>query len=459
MNHLATRLLGVALMLVASMALVGCDDEITSVEDIDIQPSLEVPGSVSLVLLDQNSRTDFSISYQGLDEAPTVQATGNLVVELVEESGSASEGGERRWSVGYDGSVSGVVGETITITTRGEGQSIEEEIGVTVSSFTITTDFQPNFLVIEDYETAFVDEEGSGNPVAQHPVVAEGGSAFAVQSDQVSENSNGVNAAQIEAVAGDPIVIENRVSAPGADLFTFLVRSTNASFTITFTFTEEVNGEVTQHELEVPIPEGDAWRKYSIEFALISEDFDPVAARAGGSGSLRSVSLTADADVTFEVDEFMLGTEEGPIAEINDFETTTNAYVTFCGGQYSFSDQVADEALGARSRRLGGNGCFGYNQAGTRIENASNGSLDFRVGDVAEDTELEVFLELSQGGGTATTISVEAGSEWRNVSIPISDLAEDPSALAGGISNVGFSPVSGASSFLLDDIRIDATGN
>ena len=453
----ATRLLGVALVLLWSVTLVGCDDEITSVEDIDIQPSIESPSSVSLTLLNADSRTDFSVSYQGLDEVPTAQGSGNLVVELAEESGSATQGGERRWSVGYDGSVSGVAEETITITTRSGDETIEEVIEVAISSFTISTDFQPQFVVVEDYEAEFVDEQNAGNPVAQRPVTTEGGSQVEIQSEQVSPNSNGVNAAQVDAVTGGTVTMESLVSAPGADLFTFLVKSNDSSFTLTFTFVERTGEETTQHVLDVPIPAGDNWRKYAIEFPLIGEDFDPVAARAGGTGALQSVSLSTDTDVSFQVDEFMLGTEQGPIAEINDFETTSNAYVTFCGGNYSFSDEVADEAFGIRSRRLGQNGCFGYNQNGIRIENASNGSMDFRIGDVEEDMELEVFLELAAGGGTATNISVEAGSDWRNVSIPLSELAEDPLAIAEGITNVGFGPTS--SRFLIDDIRLDATGN
>ena len=465
MNHLATRLLGVALMLAASIALVGCDDEITSVEDIDIQPDIEVPGSVSLVLLDAESRADFTVSYQGLEEVPTAQGSGNLVVELAEESGSATQGGERRWSVGYDGSVSGVAEETITISTRGEGETIEEELSVTISPFIIQTDFQPEFVIVEDYEAEFVDESGADNPVSQRPVTTEGGSAVTIQSEQVSENSNGVNAARIDAVAGGTVIMESTVSAPGADRFTFLVRSPTASFDLTLTFVEETGGGTTERVIEVPISESQGWRQYGIGFSQIGEDFDPVATRAGGTGSLQSVSLSTEADVAFEVDEFMLGTEQGPIAEINDFETTGNAYITFSGASFGFTDQVADNALGARARDLANVNFFGYNQNGIRIANGSDGVLKFRIGNIEEATDLRVFLETGadDNGGfgfdNGPILSFEASSGWQDVEVPLSEMGENPSAAANGLTNVGFQNEGGGAGFLIDDIRLDATGN
>ena len=465
MNHLATRLLGVTMMLVASIALVGCDDEITSVEDIDIQPNIEVPGSVSLVLLDAESRADFTVSYQGLEEVPTAQGSGNLVVELAEESGSAPQGGERRWSVGYDGSVSGVAEETITITTRGEGETIEEELSVTISPFIIQTDFQPEFVVVEDYEAEFVDEADAANPVSQRLVTIEGGSQVEIQSEEVSENSNGVNAARIDAVTGGTVTMESTVSAPGADLFTFLVRSPDESFNLTLTFVEESDGGTTEHVIEVPISEAQSWRQYGIGFSQIGEDFDPVATRAGGTGSLQSVSLSTEAEVTFEVDEFMLGTEQGPIAEINDFETTGNAYITFSGASFGFTDQVADNALGARARDLANVNFFGYNQSGIRIANGSEGVLKFRIGNIEEATDLRVFLETAAGDNdgfgfdNGPILSFEASSGWQDVEVPLSEMGENPSAVANGLTNVGFQNEGGGAGFLIDDIRLDATGN
>ncbi len=461
----ATRLLGVALVLLWSVTLVGCDDEISSVEDLDIQPSLESPSSVSLTLLDADSRTDFSVSYQGLDEVPTAQGSGNLVVELAEESGSAPQGGERRWTVGYNGSVSGVAEETITITTRGEGETIEEELSVTISPFIIQTDFQPEFVVVEDYEAEFVDESGAGNPVSQRPVTTEGGSAVTIQSEQVSENSNGVNAARIDAVAGGTVTMESTVSAPGADRFTFLVRSPNEAFNLTLTFVEESDAGTTEHVIEVPISEAQSWRQYGIGFSQIGEDFDPVAARAGGSGSLQSVSLSTDADVSFQVDEFMLGTQQGPIAEINDFETTGNAYITFSEASFGFTDQVADNALGARARDLANVNFFGYNQSGIRIANGSEGVLKFRIGNIEEATDLRVFLETAAddndgfGFDNGPILSFEASSGWQDVEVPLSEMGENPSAVANGLTNVGFQNEGGGAGFLIDDIRLDATGN
>ena len=465
MNHLATRLLGVAMMLVASIALVGCDDEITSVEDLDIQPSIEVPGSVSLTLLSADSRANLAVSYQGLDEAPSAQATGNLVVELAEESGSATQGGERRWSIGYDGSVSGVAEETVTITTSSGGESIQEEVSVTVSPFVINSEFQPEFIIVEDYETAFVDESGSDNPVAQRPVTTTGGSEVTIQSDQVADNSTGVNAAQINAVEGGTVTMETPVSAPGADFFTFLVRSAESAFNLTLTFVEETGSGTTEHVIEVPISQSNAWRQYGIGFSQIGETFDPVAVRAGGSGSLQSVRLTTDADVTFEVDEFMLGTDQGPIAEINDFETTGNAYITFSSASFGFTDNVADNALGDRAREIGNGNFFGYNQNGIRVADGSNAVLKFRIGNVEEATDLRVFFETGadDNGGfgfdNGPVLSFEASSGWQDVEVPVSDMGTTPSAIANGLTNVGFQVEGGGTGFLIDDIRIDATGN
>ncbi|MES3629069.1 MAG: hypothetical protein PPP56_02770 [Longimonas sp.] len=459
MYRIATRTLGVVLLLVWSLALVGCDDDISSVEDLDIQPSIDLPSSLSLALLDAESRTEFSTTYQGLDQAPDVSGSGNLVVERISESGSAEQGGSQQWSVGYDGTVSGVQEETITIQTSSEGESIEREINVTVSPFVISTDFASRFIVVEDFETDFPDNQGADNPADQRPITTTGATTAAIQSEASSPNSNGPNALEINAAAGDPVSFESTVSAPGANLFTFLVRSPDAAFDLTLTFVEEANGAEVEHEIVVPITEGAGWRQYGIGFSQIDVDFNPVAVRAGGNGPLKSVRLSADADVTFQVDELMLGTEQGSIAEINDFEATTNAYITFSGASFGFTDQVAENAFGTRARDLQDVSFFGYNQGGIRIQDAANGELKFRIGAVAEDTELEVFLELNEGGGTATNITIEAGSEWQDISVPISELAENPSALASGISNVGFNFVSGSSSFLIDDLRLDATGN
>jgi hypothetical protein len=260
--------------------------------------------------------------------------------------------------------------------------------------------------------------------------------------------------------------MESTVSAPGANLFTFLVHSPEGSFNLTLTFVEDTGGGTTEHTIEVPISASGAWRQYGIGFSQIGGNFDPVAARAGGSGALQSVSLTADADVSFEVDEFMLGTEQGPIAEINDFETTGNAYVTFGGANgYGFTDQVANNAFGTRARTLEGVGFFGYNQSGIRIANGSNGVLKFRIGNIQEATELRVFFETNAsdndgfGADNGAVLSFEASSGWQDVEVPLSDLGETPSAVSNGLSNVGFESVSGGAGFLIDDIRIDATGN
>lgn len=460
----STTRFGYTLLLLIGLVLVGCEDTPSSVEDFDIQPSIEMPSSVSLALLDPASTAEFDINYQGLEVEPALEPSGNLTIERIDQTGSPRNGGSETWSIGYDGSVSGVAEEEITVTAPEAG--VEETIVVTVSPFVISRDFSSRFMVVENFETNFPDNRDEDNPVAQRPVETVGGTEAEIQSDVASGNSTGPNALEINATAGDPVTLESQVSAPGADQVSFLIRpDPGQDFDLTLTFEERANGATVEREIELPVSEGSDWLQYRIGFAQIDEEFDPVAERAGGSGMLESVSLEASEDVVFHVDDFMFATEQGAVAEINDFEATTGAYVTFSAADFAFSDQVADNALGTRARSLGGASFFGYNQGGTRIQDAEDGELRFRIGQLDDDLEILIFVEtIDEEGGfdfdAGQVVTIEAESGWQDISIPLSELGDDPSAIgSAGLQNVGFDVESGDNDFLIDDIRLDATGN
>ena len=438
MRRTATLLLSFALLLVVGVGLVGCDESPTSVNDFDVQPGLESPGSLSLVLTEGS--VDLSLSYQGLDDHPTVETTGALQAESAEQSGSP-QNGDQQWTLSYDGQVEGSVTEEAIIQATGEGRSITDTVNVTVSPFLIQSDFSPTFASVADFE--------------ERTLSTANGATAELDSSVVSENSAGVASLRIESPASGTATIERTTSVPNANRFSFLIRPDQSTdFTLTFSFTEETDGGTTTHDLDVLVPAGTDWSKYVIALDQISSDFNPVASRAGGNGALQSISMTADSDVTYYVDEVGFASESQMLAEVHDFDQTTLEYN--CPA-LDTSQDVAENSTGSVSRDVTAGGGFGYNYNLLYADVESGDVLSFWAKSAEEQTRL-VFVETPNGDGgynfdNGVNVTIPGGDEWSKVEIPVESLGDDPAALLNsGIQNIGFDS---GQQLLIDDIRFE----
>jgi hypothetical protein len=438
MRRTATLLLSFALLMFLGVGLVGCDESPTSVNDFDVQPGLDSPGALSLVLTE--GAVDLQVSYQGLDEAPSVETTGGLQAESAEESGSP-QNGDQRWTLSYDGEVEGSVTEQAIVQAAGQGRTISDTVNVTVSPFLIQSNFSPTFASVADFE--------------ERTLSTANGASAAFDSTVVSGSSAGVASLQIESPASGTATIERTTSVPDANRFTFLIRPDQSTdFTLTFSFTEEADGGTTTHELDILVPAGTEWSKYVISLDQISADFEPVAERAGGNGALQSISMTTDADVTYYVDEVGFANEEQMLAEVHDFDRTTFEYT--CSSMTP-SEDVAEGSTGMVSREVGAGGCFGYNYNLLYADVEAGDVLSFWAKSAEEQTRL-VFVETPNGDGgynfdNGVDVTIPGGNEWSKVEIPVESLGDDPAALlSSGIQNIGFD---NGQQLLIDDIRFE----
>ncbi|MFO8098380.1 MAG: hypothetical protein R6T83_02020 [Salinibacter sp.] len=443
MRRTVTLLFSFALLAVLGIGLVGCDESPTSVEDFDIQPSLESPNSVSLVLTEGTA--DLSLNYQGLDDHPSVETTGNLQAESADQSGSPRNGGEQRWSLSYDGQVEGAVTEQAIVQGQSGSQSVTDTVNVTVSPFLIQSDFSPTFASVADFEDRALSTDN--------------GATAELDSSVVSENSAGVASLRIESPASGTATVERPTSVPNANRFTFLVRPDQSTdFTLTFTFEEETDGGTETHDLDVRVESGSDWSKYNVNLSQISDDFNPVAERAGGNGALQSISMTSDEDVTYYVDEVGFADDDRMVAEVHDFDQTTFEY-SFGGVALDSSSDVPEGSDGMTSREVdGGGGGFGYNYGLLFVDADADDMLSFWVKSELEQTGY-VFVETTDGneGGysfdNGVDVTIPGGNEWTKIEIPLASLGDDPAALLdSGIQNVGFE---NESSLLIDQIRFE----
>ena len=442
MRRTATLLLSFALLTFLGIGLVGCDESPTSVNDFDVQPRLESPGSLSLVLTEGS--VDLSLSYQGLDDHPSIETTGGLQAENIEESGSPQDGG-KRWALSYDGEVEGSRTEQAIVQATGEGRTITDTVNVRVSPYLIQSDFSPTFASVADFE--------------ERTLSTSNGASATLDSSVVSDNSAGVASLRIESPASGSATVERTTSVPGANRFSFLIRpDPSTDFTLTFSFTEETSGGTTTRDLDVLIPAGTEWSKYVIAFDQISPDFNPVATRAGGNGALQSITMTSDSDVTYHVDEVGFANESQMLAEVHDFDATTFEY-SFGGVVLSSSTDVPEGSDGVTSRAVdGGGGGFGYNYNLLFADVSAGDVLSFWVKSELEQTGY-VFVETTDGnsGGfsfdNGRDVAIPGGNEWTKIEIPVETLGDDPSALLNtGIQNIGFE---NESSLLIDQIRFE----
>ena len=444
------------------LVVAGCDESPTSVDDFDVQPNVNVSTtSLSLVLSGGDSAVEFSVDYQGLNSAPVAEGSGVLTVEKASESGSPTNGAQT-WRVTTNESVSGIVEEAVTVRSPAGGREIRDTLSVRVSPFVVTSEFTNDFAVVADFEDAQRDSMASGGTMIT-PV--EGRS-------NVSSNSNGVTALEVQASGSGAVTFERRASGVGADRFTFLVKpDPSTDFNLTLTFTDEDDGAEETHEITIPVNAGDQWLKYGIAFGQIGSTFDPVATRAGGNGPMVSVQMSADAAVTYAVDELMLANETSAVAEIEDFERTSLAYgPPFCPPDFeNVSSPLSEASDGFTAQSIAGSGCFGYNyqfDGGPALFLNLQGSDVLSVrGNATAGDSLFVFVETADGNaggfefGSGYQVGLPVGT-WGTVDIPLDSLGDDASALgSAGITNVGFEARGEDPDFIIDDIIIRRSGN
>ena len=448
MQRTATLSLSVFTAFLLSVALVGCDSSPTSVQDFDVQPNMEAPSSGLSLVLAQGS-TSFDINYQGLDGHPEAQGSGALSVSKSTESGTPRDGSQQ-WTLTYGESPDGVVQESVYITANRSGKEIRDTVSVTVSRFIVTNSFSNRTAIVADFEDSQRSFSGSN------------GTTVDLDSANVAQNSSGVAYLRVQGTQAGSATISRRASAPDASLFSFIVNSSSTDFTLTLTFTEETGSGTQEYDVEVPIQSGDEWVKYGISLDQIGENFDPVAARAGGNGPLVSLEMSANKDVTYHVDDLNFMDGDRLVANIHDFEKTTNPYS--CITLDSSSD-VADASDGFTSRVIDGSGCFGYNYNTLRADLPSDGVLSFRV-KADEGDEMYIFLETKEGNtggfayGNGVTRTLPTGG-WQTVEVPVSELGDTVGALRDpGLQNIGFESTQGdGPTFLIDDIRLKAPAN
>lgn len=449
------------LLVLAALAVAGCDQDPTSAEDFDIQPAVSLTASRLEFTAGQSPAPTFGVRYQGLDSAPEAVAPAGVELELVEETGTP-QSGTRTWAVRFTGDVpsAGSVETAVMVEARAGGRDVTSAVELGVSSpVSISTTFRNRLAVVEDYE-------GDGRQVT-----TTGGTTAEVVTDGVAPNSNGLRALRVVDSGAGGVVFERQINAPGQGVFSFLLRpETTADFTLAVTFADQAGSAVNTYTVDVPVEAGGDWRRYSIAATQLFEGFSPVAARSGGDGPLQSVTFSSDAPATYVVDDLAFGTASGPTIEVNDFESTSFFYI----GATTFTDVAATSELsdGASARRFtytdGGN-FFGYNFQNNGpalfLDAGAAGVLQLVIGEVSKAFDLYVFVETDGGAygyNSGRAVPVEAGAGFRTVTVPLANLGDGASALKSpGITNVGFEvrrPESDTStdpiSFVFDDVKL-----
>lgn len=451
MRRIIHYTLGLLLAVSLGGILAGCDETPTSVEDFDFQPSLESPATAGLVLIG-DAASSVSISYQGLDGRPTFSPTGSLQATVANEQGTARRGGTSVVRLTYDGTPTGIVREQLVVSASADGRTISDTVAVSIAPFVVRTDFDPQTVVVADYDSRSYSASG-------------GASAAVVESSMAGlNNTTGVNTLEIsDPGAGAGVEFVRAASAPNSDRFQFAIRpDANTEFNLTLTFTEETGSGTATYDYTLPIEPGNEWIQLGIGFEQIGAEFNPVATRAGGNGALQSISFSADQDVTYYIDDLSLATESTSQVEIDNFESTTLEYSCV---SLSDSNDNADESAGFTSRRVDGGGCFGYNYNNLSVDITPTSVVTFRVKGTQEGDGLTVFLETSNGGGGFTfdnrvDYELPVSSEWTTFSVRVSDLGDTPEVIESeGLRNVGFESFGSDPDFLIDDIRIAPAAN
>ncbi|MFB6231413.1 MAG: hypothetical protein ABEL04_09665 [Salinibacter sp.] len=438
-----SRILSIAVLAVVTVAFMGCDNTPTSVQDFNVQPKLETPPSVGLVLAEGSA--SFSTQYQGLDRHPQATATGDLSISKASETGDPSQG-EQKWTLTYGASIQGVVTESVILQSSAGNRQVRDTVSVTISRFIISSDLENRTAVVADFENRSLSTSG--------------GTTVELDSTNVSDNTSGVASLQVQSSSSGTATITRRTSAPGATRFSFLMLPRSTDFTLTLTFTDSEGGGTTTHSVDVPVQAGSQWVKYGIALDQISSDFNPVASRAGGDGPMVSVEMSTDQGVTFNVDELRFTTGDAVVAGVHDFEKTSLEY-SFGGVSLGTSPDVAENSDGFTARVIDGSGGgFGYNYNNLKANLSENGILSLRVNAESGD-ELYIFLQTNNGEGgfvygEGNTYTLPTNG-WQTLEIPVTDFGNNPAAIQNaGLFNVGFEVTQGddGSPLLIDDIRL-----
>lgn len=489
MRRSATTTIGI--LVLALIGLVGCDafeNGPSSVQDFDIQGNMLTPSGRTVT---PELAPTFTVEYQGLSGAPTASTSSEILeIDTVSTEGEPRQGGSRTWRVNLtvDEIQETLAQETVVVegNTTG-GRAIVDTLSVSATTtLSVTRDFDSSFFTIADYEGDVTDnfagsaassEEYAGD---QREINTSGETSFSIINDpgdglpegtNQPSGSNGVRFMEIEGSGSGSLTIDRWTNLPDSDQMSFLIRPASSSFTLTVTLNEQTSGGMESHELELPVPAGGGWVKIGVPFRFF-DGFNPVAERSGGDGPLTSVEFSADANVTYAVDEIVFGKEGvGGRTEFIDFERSTSAYGGFNGGaSFGFApapDSVAAASDGLTSRLLSGSGFWGYNYGGgfgppalVFLTADLNDVLTFRAKGSTETSgpdEVSVSIAVlnGEGGFDSSVTRVLEDDMWQTFEIPLSEFGAnpDPSALRDpGIRSFDFG-FNGE--LLIDDIRIE----
>jgi len=494
-----------AILAILAIGLVGCDSSPTSVEDFDIQGTMDSPSGITV---SPDIAPEFTVSYQGLEESPTAsfaESGGDFNLEKMSDEGDPKQGGTSRWKVTLAASQIQEAIKIASLVVKGTDQASGRTITDTLATVATTklfaaTDFTSSFVTFADYEgdidsTTYVNDADNtlldntdpypGNERSYQTSGAgytlnnpdPAGFGLPANTNNTPAGSNGVRSLTISnSSAGGALTIRRRMNLPNSDAFFFLVKPPSRQVTLTLEFTEVTDGTdgsggnatTATRSFAVPLTPGTGWLKLGIPFSEIDSDFNPVAPRSGGNGPLMSITFKVDAPVSYSVDELLFGTlangEALPRAEFHDFETTTNAYgPPFCGGTYGFTSDVPTGSDGFTGRRVTGANCLGYNYGGGLgpppmifVDADANDVLSFYGKGVGQEDTVSPFIETANGdggfsGGNAVSTTLPQ-DQWQKFEIPLSQLGSDPSALLNpGIRNIGFG---GCDDCAIDDVKI-----
>ncbi|MFB6278932.1 MAG: hypothetical protein ABEK75_05465 [Salinibacter sp.] len=499
MRRLSTICATIATFTVLVVGLAGCDSSPNSIEDFDVQGTLDSPAGITVI---PSVSPSFTVSYQGLENPPTASfasSAGDYSIEQDSVTGDPVQGGTSQWTVTLTAAQIEEAIQTAGLVIEGTDQSSGRAIRDTVSVVSTTkllasTNFTSSFLTIADYEgdvdsTNIVDDGTPNTLENDEPYTGDqrsiqtssasttlknadpSGFALPQGSDNTPQGSNGVRSLTVSTSGGNgSVTIQRDMNLPDSDAFSFLVKPAAQSFTLTLTFTELDGDSEVSHDLQVPVNPGTGWLRLGIPFSEINQDLDPVAPRSGGNGGLVSITLTADKPVSFGVDQMLFGTISNEEflgrAEFHDFERSTNAYGSPFGGGSNRMFRFLEENLAAGSdglwaRRVTDADGFGYNYGGglgppamAFLDVDGNDVLSFYGKGFGESRTIDVFVESPAGGSpsSAVTRTLPADS-WQKIEIPLSAFGSPgPSDfLDPGIRNVGFEACGDCG---IDDIKI-----
>lgn len=498
MSRLCTPARCLGLLVLFAVGLVGCDQTPSSVEEFDIQGTMNTP--LSLVVTPELEPT-FTVEYQGLESPPSIEAPSRIGVEAVgEPQGDPRDAGNRSWklSLAVDNIDELLVQDPVLI--RGNtinGKDVVDTLSaVATTSLPVQTDFTSSFYTLADYEgdvtsenyefgESFTPDTVETEPYegGQRTIETTGGTEVSLinadpdpgtpSGENRPQGSNGVRFLEIDGASGGSVTIDRVIDLPNSDFFSFLVRQASSTFSLTITMIEETGGGTTSRDLNLPIPAGNQWFKITVPFEFFGEDFNPVDPRSGGNGPLVSIRLSSNQNVVYAIDELLFGIQgTGPQAEFHDFEETTLAFgPPLSDNTFGFSTSrpadvdpnpmVSDSSDGYTSRLVSGSATWGYDliggafgsEHGARVDVDGDDVLSFLVKDRSGESSFEISFQSDGDLGEAVLVDDLPQGEWERVEIPMSSFGTPQDALDPGLRGFNVANQGGAD-FLIDDIKI-----